>query len=528
VEAGLFVRERFCMTLSARFVLLLCLLGWAGAGLDAQIRYLRYAPLEVPDPVRLSVSTPLGTDALLLEAFRGRESISSLFSFQLDLVASTEQEVRFEALLGKDILVTLALPGGATRHFSGIVSRLTQGARGTVTRYRAEVVPRFWLLTRRSRSRAFLEQSVPQILSRVLADIPGLEFESRLEGTFHPRSFTVQYRETDFSFASRLMEEEGIYYFFDHTENGHTMVLANTTRGHPDLPGPIPFRPAGGASRQASIESWDKAQELRSGKYTLWDHSFELPGNRLEATAAIQGTVAAGQVLHNLAIPESQELEIYDYPGEYAKRFDGIDPGGGERPAELAKIFEDAQRTVRIRMEEEAARSLAIRGASTVASLEAGHRFAVAGHFNADGQYVLTAVEHNARSTGVEGGPGSYLNTFTCIPSGLPFRPHRTTPKPVIHGPQTAIVVGPPGEEIFTDKYGRVKVQFHWDREGAADETSSCWVRVGALNAGTELGVLHIPRIGQEVVVSFLEGDPDRPIITGSVFNARHLPPPVR
>jgi type VI secretion system secreted protein VgrG len=502
-------------TLAAVFLSIPLLSGTSGA---------RPADATAPPPL-LSVATPLGEDVFLLKGFRGEESISSLYSFRLDLVAPSDREIPFDAILGKDVRVTVMLPGGSTRHFSGICNRFTQGDPDVVARYAAEIVPRAWLLTQRRGSRIFQELSVPQILMEVLGGVPDLAFEMQLQGDFPPRDYVVQYRESDFDFASRLMEEEGIYYFFEHTAAGHTMVLANTPQGHPDLPGAFRYlRGAPGPVQPGSILSWEKTQAIRAGKYTLWDHSFELPGRNLEAIDAIQESVAAGQVLHRLDLAVSDALEIYDYPGGYAKRFDGIGASGEERPEVLAQIAEEAQRTARLRMQEEAAGSLVIRGGSTAATFVPGHRFTLAGNVNADGPYVLTSVRHDARSS-ERSTRGDYRNSFTCIPAGLPFRPARTTPRPVIPGTQTAVVVGPPGEEVFTDKYGRVKVQFHWDRDGRSDASSSGWIRVGALNAGTEAGFTHIPRIGEEVVVSFLDGDPDQPIIVGSAYNPENPPP---
>ncbi|HEU4389591.1 MAG TPA: type VI secretion system tip protein TssI/VgrG, partial [Blastocatellia bacterium] len=256
---------------------------------------------------------------------------------------------------------------------------------------------------------------------------------------------------------------------------------------------------------------------------------FELPHKHLEAQKAILETVQAGTVTHKLKISPNEKLELYDFPGEYAQRFDGVDKGGGDQPAELRKIFEDNERTVGIRIQQEALPSLLIQGASDCRNFVSGHKFTLDRHFNANGPYVLTSVKHSANLAGEyragEWDQMTYENSFTCIPAALPFRPQRRTPRPFVQGSQTAVVVGPPGEEIFTDKYGRVKVQFHWDREGKNDADSSCWVRVGTLWAGKQWGVIHIPRIGQEVIVDFLEGDPDQPIIVGSVYNAEMMPP---
>ena len=477
----------------------------------------------------MEVTTPVGTDKLLLIGFTGQESLSRLFNFHLDLIAENETDIAFDKLLGQKINVRLDLLNREKRYFSGICNRVSQGERDEVfTHYRMEVVPELWKLTKKAQSRIFQQMTVPDILKKVLA---GLDVTYEIQGTFHPRDFCVQYRETDFNFVSRLMEEEGIYYFFKHSANGHQMVVANTAQSHPDLPGKstITYEDVEGGTREEDrIYDWEKAQEWRSGKYTLWDHCFELPHKHLEAEANILESVQAGRVSHKLKVGGNDKFEIYDYPGEYAQRFDGIDRGGGDRAGDLQKIFQDNKRTTDIRIQEEAVPGLTIQGGSNCRHFVSGYKFTLQRHFNANGQYVLTTVGHSARQSGdyrSDGGDFHYSNSFTCVPAAVPFRPQRLTPKPVVQGTQTAIVVGPKGEEIFTDKYGRVKVQFHWDREGKFDENSSCWVRVGTLLAGKQWGMVHIPRIDQEVIVDFLEGDPDQPIIVGSVYNAREMPP---
>ena len=511
------------MTGYKRFIVssVILMLG-AGALVAQDFPKARPEALSVEGPARLSVTTPLGSDVLLLDTFSGTEAISELFSFKLGMYAPGGQEIPFEAVLGKDFRVTVLLPTGETRYFHGICSRFSAGDTGDVRKYRAEIVPKAWLLTRRQQSRIFQELSVPQIVARVLGGVPGLAFETRLVGTFPARDYCVQYRETDWDFINRLMQDEGIYYFFKHGADGHTMVITDTPEGHPDLPDAVPFRgnltvPA----RPNSIYAWEKAQEIRSGKVTLRDHHFQTPDETLEGSATIQDSVQAGQVVHRLAVAGNDQLEIYDYPGGYADRFDGIDPGGGERPEELQKLFEAARRTAEIRMQEEAVKGLAIEGVGTAPALASGHAFTLSRHPTAAGKYVLTEVRHAARVVTSSGG-ADYHNTFTCIPQGLPYRPARTSPIPVIPGPQTAIVVGPPGQEIFTDKYGRVKVQFHWDRQGQKDANSSAWIRVAQPHADT--GSVVIPRVGWEVVVSFEDGDPDRPLILGRVYN----PEPIR
>jgi type VI secretion system secreted protein VgrG len=482
----------------------------------------------IQDNRPIAVTTPLGLNELLLVGFSGHEGISQLFHFQLDLLAENATPVPFDKLLGQRVTIDIALPQGK-RHISGICNRVSQGERDPVfTAYRLEIVPQLWFLTRRSQSRIFQQLSVPDILKKVLQ---GIDVEYQIQGTFHLRDYCVQYRETDFNFASRVMEEEGIFYFFTHTAAGHKMVVANTPQSHADLPqgSTIIYEDVqGGVRDEDRIHDWQKSQELRSGKYTLWDHSFELPHKHLEADRAILDSVQVGTVEHKLKLAANGPLELYDFPGEYAQRFDGIDPGGGDRAGDLQKIFEDNKRTVAIRMQEEALPGIVIQGGSNCRHFVSGHKFTLQRHFDANGVYVLTRVSHSARFSGDyrsgQGGGFAYSNSFTCIPLALPFRPPRSTPKPFVQGTQTAVVVGPAGEEIFTDKYSRVKVQFHWDREGKYDANSSCWIRVATAWAGKRWGVIHIPRIGQEVIVAFQEGDPDQPIIIGSVYNAEQMP----
>jgi len=484
----------------------------------------------------LAITTPLGVDALLLELLTGSEAISELFHFDLELLAEPATPIEFDKILGQAATVAIQLPDDSHRYINGIINRFSQaeeirGVQGDVTfvRYRASIVPKFWLLTRRARCRIFQHVAVPAILREVLT---GLDVKFDLRGTYEPRDYCVQYRETDFAFASRLMEEEGIYYFFDHKNGSHKLVVADTPQGH--LPSPIAkpviYETITGMSRPDDrILGWVKTQEIRSGKQTLWDHSFELPGQNLQAQATTQESVNVGTVAHKLKVGGNDQLELYDYPGGYAQRFDGTAPGGGDRQDDVQKIFQDNARTTGIRMQQETAQGVVIVGEGTVRQMSAGHTFSLTRHFNANGDYIITRVDHRASLIGAYSSDGGdaypYSNQFRCVPSTLPFRPAQVTPKAQIIGTQTAVVVGPAGEEIFTDKYSRVKVQFPWDREGKKNADSSCWVRVASHWAGKQWGAIHIPRIGQEVVVAFEEGDPDRPIIVGSVYNAEQMPP---
>ncbi|HWY88104.1 MAG TPA: type VI secretion system tip protein TssI/VgrG [Gemmataceae bacterium] len=493
-------------------------------------------PTYTQDGRFMAITTPLGKDMLLIDTFAGTEAISQLFHFRLGMYAEAETKVGFDQLLGQKVTVTFQ--GDTPRYFNGIISRLSQGQRvkglnkeAAMVRFDAEMVPQLWLLTKNVQSRIFQQKSVPDILKLVLK---GLDLSSEIQGTFEPRDYCVQYRESDFDFASRLMEEEGIYYFFKHTASGHQLVLADTPQSHPDVPGPSPIKYEeihGAAREDERINEWIKSQEIRTAKQTLRDHCFELPNDNLEAAEPIAETIQAGTISHKLKTGANASLENYDFPGRYAQRFDGIDPGGASQAANLQKIFQDNKRTARIRIQEEAAPGLVIEAHGDCRLLTAGYKFTLDGHFDADGPYVVTEVTHAATIEGsytqLAGSQSApvYTNSIRCIPAALPYRPQRRTPKVRVDGTQTAVVVGPQGDEIFTDKYGRVKVQFFWDRQGKKDASSSCWIRVGTLWGGKQWGGIHIPRIGQEVIVAFEEGDPDQPIIVGSVYNADQMPP---
>ncbi len=485
----------------------------------------------------MSVATPLGPDALLLLGFNGEEGISQLFRFDLDLAAEKPEDISFTTLLGRRVTVRLSLSGGKSRYFNGICSRFSQGMSSpSATSYRMEVVPAAWLLTQRAQSRIFQNVAVPEILRLLFRETPDVTYD--LAGSYQARDYCVQYRETDFNFASRLMQEEGIAFFFRHKSDSHEMVISD--RGtFPALdPADLILQSIEDTMvDEATISHWEKSQELHSGKITLRDHTFELPHQNLEAQEQIPASVTVGQVEHRLRVGQPEAMELYDWPGEYAQRFDGLDRVGGTRPGELQKIFKDNVRTAGIRAEQAATEAIVIRGAGRYRHMTSGYSFGLTqvtpetfvGGSPHDGRYYLTHVSHagrageSYRSGGVS--EDLYHNSFTCLPVGLKYRPPRTTPKPLIQGTQSAVVVGPAGEEIHTDKYGRIKVRFHWDRLSPHDDGSSCWIRVAQIAAGGGFGGIHIPRVGQEVVVQFEEGDPDRPIVVGSVYNPERMPP---
>jgi type VI secretion system secreted protein VgrG len=476
----------------------------------------------------LRLTTPLAENFLLINGFTANEAISSLFEVQATLLheETTDEvkptEVDINRILGKPVNIEVTQPDGTTRHFNGICNRFTQGNRDArFTYYQMTIVPAVWVLTQVSRSRIFQHKSVPEILETIFE---GFDVKMQLDSDYKPRNYCVQYRESDFDFASRLMEEEGIYYFFAHTGDGHQMVLADTPQSHKDLPGmpEIEFvQELQGEGFQAVILSWTKNYELRPGKVSLRDHHFQLPTN----------TFDAGQPsIYNVG--GNQDLEVYDFPGGYARKYDNIDRGGGERQ-DLSNVFPDKQRTAEALMASIDVGHKVAAGQGNCSAMTSGNRFKLKNHPSdtVNGQYVITSVSHSCDQSpdyvSDEVNDQPYSNNFTCLAFGdrnPVFRPQQKTPRPVVQGAQTAVVVGPAGEEIFVDKYGRVKVQFHWDREGRYDAASSCWLRVSEDLAGKKWGSMHIPRVGQEVVVDFMEGDPDQPIIVGSVYNAESMP----
>ncbi len=480
----------------------------------------------------IQFTTPLGPNKLLISQLRGREAVSELFQFQIDALteisSATAAPIDFGALLGQTVTVSIQGKQGGTRYINGMVTSVAQGVREELfTHYRIEIAPNLWKLTRNAKSFIHQQKSVKDILQILFA---GLDVDyGGLTGDYQPREFCVQYRETDFNFASRLMEEEGIFYFFKHDDGSHKLMLGDSPQAFNDIPfqSGVPYETgSGGGFKEDRILSWEKVQDLRSGKVTLRDYNFEMPNSNCEGSAPTTPAITAGTVSHNAAAGPNSPWELYDYPGGYAKRFDGIDKGGGEQASELNKIFQDNERTAKLRMEAETAGVLSIAGHGLHPGFTAGYQFTLANHFSDNGTYTLLSVDHDAHQPiGSNSEPYRYTNAFRAIPEALAYRPARVTAEPFVHGPQTAIVVGPEGEEIFTDKYGRIKVQFQWDREGTKDAGSSCWIRVGTPWAGKQWGTVHIPRIGQEVIVAFIEGDPDRPIVVGSVYNADNMPP---
>ncbi|OAI40123.1 hypothetical protein AYO40_05155 [Planctomycetaceae bacterium SCGC AG-212-D15] len=488
----------------------------------------------------MRLATPLGPDALLLDKLDCREAMSEPFDFKLEMLA--EQPVAFEKILGQAATVTLDPPASPRRYFNGIVAEFRQRGRvlaadGKVSllRYQARIVPRFWLLGLRVQSRVWQHLSVPDILKQLLKDEWQLDVRFTWTGSYPERDRCMQYRESDLDFASRLMEDEGIHYYFVHADGSHQMVISDgvTPSDYPEVAAPTTVNfddVEGGTRNEPRVHNWEKVQRIRSCKYTVRDHCFQMPDKRFDADHPILDQVTAGTAQHPLPGPDASRLEIYDYPGRFSQWFDGIGKDGSDQASNLQNLFTENARVAKLRMQQESVECLTIEGTGNSGQFVPGARFTLARHPDADGAYLLLAVEHEASLEGayLSGGEEPrlrYENRFRCLPADLPYRPNSDTPRPHVHGTQTATVVGPSGEEIFTDKFGRVKVQFNWDRLGQFNSDSSCWLRVAQASAGKGFGMITIPRVGQEVIVDFLDGDPDKPSIIGSVYNTDQPPP---
>jgi type VI secretion system secreted protein VgrG len=455
----------------------------------------------------IKLYTPLGKDKLLVQSFSGEESISRLFRFQLDLV-SEEETIAPKDIVGKNVTLGVMHADESTeRFFNAHVSRFSQlPSQGRYYRYQAELVAWPWFLTLSADCKIYQEMSILDIIEEVFGRFGFTDYRFDTQGQHNAREYCVQYRETAFDFITRLLEEEGVFYYFEHEKGKHTLVMADHKGTHQPCPfqSKIDMETASGpgfSRDEDSITHWERHYEFRTGKWAQTDYNFETPSTKLLSTV---DTI--------VKLDKNKSYEIYDYPGEYLKKAEG-------------------DSLTKLRMEEEEVGYDVASGNSDCRALVSGYKFTLQRHPQRDQNktYVLTSVVHSGQQAGFSGEgaatEANYANSFRCIPDTVTFRPARVTPRPFVRGTQTAVVVGPGGEEIYTEKHGRVKVQFHWDRDGQKDDKSSCWIRVSQPWAGKNWGAIWLPRIGQEVVVDFLEGDPDRPIIIGRVYNAEQPPP---
>lgn len=457
-----------------------------------------------------AVTSALEEDILLLTRFHGVEHLGGIFEYELELTSEKPDEVDIDQVLGGPMTVRLELADGEYRYFNGIVSRFVMvTGDAEFPTYHATVVPWLWALTRSADCRIFhdtarQEWDVPKIVLQVFRDFGASAFRDALSGTYQKLEYTVQYAETAFNFVNRLLEREGIYYFFEHAEDAHTLVLADAPTAHEPLPNyadPLIYRGRDRAHPgEEHLFRWEVRKQVQPGAVALGGFDFKQPANDLKVRSTVQRP-------H----PQS-DFEVYDFPGSYIERDVG-------------------EQYARVRLEEFQTQHEVIHAEANVRGLACGYTFKVTGLPDAEEkEFLVTSARYTINNDAyASGGNGHAGDPFTCqftaIPATQTYRPPRATPRPLIRGPQTAVVVGPSGEEIHTDPYGRVRVQFPWDRRGQYNEKSSCWIRVAQAWAGKKWGIIFTPRVGNEVIVEHLEGDPDRPVITGRVYNGDSMPP---
>ncbi|MBV5311261.1 type VI secretion system Vgr family protein [Chromatium okenii] len=450
----------------------------------------------------LSVNTILGSEKLLLRSMTGKERLSSPFEYELALL-STDMTVAPDTLLGTAMTVALTLSDNSRRFYHGYVSRFSfTGFQGRYACYQAVLVPLLWFLSRSADCRIFQSKTVPNIVKEIFEKYGLTDIADRCSGSFRQWEYCVQYRETDLNFINRLLEHEGIYYFFEHVDGKHTLVFANDSSAH-STEFTIPFyRESASWLRELDhIDHWIVNKEVCSGAFVHKAFDFTVPKTSLLKTSNVPKE-------HALA-----SMEVFDFPNDYTKAAEG-------------------QSYAKIRLEELQTEYETVQATGNARDLTCGALFTLTDYPRDDqnrkyliigASYVLQSNDFESTATVNES--ELFCITLTAIDAQTSYRPPRITPKPVVQGSQTAIVVGKSGEEIWTDVHGRVKVQFHWDRYGESNEMSSCWIRVAQIWAGKGWGGIMTPRIGQEVIVDFLEGDPDQPIITGRVYNGDCTPP---
>lgn len=443
---------------------------------------------------------------LLLESFKGREALSQAYSFELLLICQ-DSGVELKSMMGQLVTIEIELADSTPRYIAGYLTRFAStGSDGGMARYTATLNPWFSMLKNRFDTRIFQGNTVEEVVTQVFALCPAFSrHEFRLTKPQKRYTYITQYRETDFNFVQRLLEEEGMFYYFEHTAEGHTMIICDDSSMLEPLPEQpqIRFHTASVTETADSITQWSGNRQLQAGKMAVQTFDYRQPNNRLPV--GMNSLNKQGDV---------DTFEIYDFPGQYTHG-----------------TYDEGETLLRLRMEALEIRGKKFAGASNCRAMKPGYTFELVQHYDHDQgsvddrQFLLMAVESEGHNNYLNGHQASYYNTFSCVRKKITFRPQLSTPRPTISGPQTAIIVGPPGEEIFTDELGRVKVQFHWDRNGKYNDHSSCWVRVAQSGASGGFGSIQIPRVGDEVVVVFLDGNPDRPLIMGSVYNSKNTPP---
>lgn len=452
----------------------------------------------------LSLKTPLGQDTLIPTNFSGAEALSRLFEFKISAV-STQQNITADQILGKTITLSVNRPESDAREFNGVVSLFSASYAvvAGLRSYEFIIRPKAWLLTKTSDCRIFQNKSIIQITDTIFSENQITNYKKQgLTGSHPSRDYCVQYLETDFDFLCRIWAEEGIYFYFDHKNDQHTLVLSDSINGYIDCIDKDVVHAPASQQNMITIHKWANDSNFVSGKYTLNDYNFEQPATNLTTTTNT-----------TLSNPQFKSWELYYYPGDYTQKNDG-------------------QNISRDRMEEVEAAYAIVNGESSYRGFMPGTKITMEKHeVNSEEKkkYVLSSIDHTATDSthigNFDTNTITYKNTFKALPATTVFRPPPVLGRQLIPGPQTAKVVGPSGEEIYCDKYGRIRVQFHWDRQGKNDQNSSCWIRVAQIFAGTNWGTIFTPRIGMEVIVVFLNGDPDQPLVVGSVYNENNMPP---
>ncbi len=461
----------------------------------------------------VSIAGPGDMKDLMLTRLTAVEQISRPFRINLDLrgvaAAGARGSADPDTILGQAVSIKMTSTAAEPRYFHGIVTEFAYTGYGErFHEYSATVRPAFWLLTRRVDCRVFQEKSTPDIFAEVCRQAGFDDHKLALSSTYKPWEYRVQYRESDFDFLSRLLEHEGIYYYFEHSKDRHLMVLTDDAGKLKAVEGyeKVPYYPPGGAAQRERdhLNAWSVAKSFEPAGFATREYNFETPSSIASGVSSVARRRSS----------DASRFEVFEYP---AGALD-VTAAGVERIAKLRAEQLQSSQTI-------------VRGGGDAAGLSAGRLFTLENYPRADlnKKYLITAASCEVHSddmqSGAGGSPLQFSISIEAIDAREPYRPARATPKPLIQGTQTARVVGGKDQEIDTDKYGRVKVQFHWDRAGKSDHDSSCWVRAAQSWAGKNWGMQFVPRVGQEVVVSFLEGDPDRPLIIGSVYNGEQLPP---
>jgi len=442
---------------------------------------------------------------LLLESFRGSEGLSKPFTYELLLICDAPQ-LPLKSMICQQVSIEVELADAAPRFINGYLTRFaSKGSDGALDHYGATLSPWLTMLRHRTDTRIFQNCTVDEVLAQVFARYPAYaNYALRLSQPQKRHTYLTQYRESDLNFVQRLLDEAGLFYFFEHSLEGHTLVIGDDSTVLDALPeqAQIRFHSASVTETADAITRWCGHRQLQAGSMAAQTFDYRQPRNRLPV--AMRSLNEQGAV---------QRFELYD-PGQYTH-----------------STYDEGEALLRRRVEVLELAGKHFEGASNCRAMRPGYSFELLQHPGhqtgpvEEREFLLMAVSCEGHNNYLSGQQAGYFNTFTCVRKKIPFRPQLTTPRPTIAGPQTAIVVGPPGEEIFTDELGRVKVQFHWDRHGGFNDQSSCWVRVAQAGASSGFGSIQIPRVEDEVVVVFLDGNPDRPLIIGSLYNSSNTPP---